>query len=229
MSTQLPLGLRWSQEFALNQFVSPIPGFADMLLRHLGANRQAGMILHGAHKTGKTHLALGLYQALQTTTDSSVVFVAGGQITARALDDIADGAKTILIDDAHMLFTHRDLCERLFVLANKMLDGRLRLLLTSVTAAGMSDVVLPDLQSRMQQMHHYPLMLLNDAELERALVLKARIYGIELSADIVRFLTSQVSRDLAALTKQIKDMDAAALAQKRKLTLAYVRSYVQTL
>jgi DnaA-homolog protein len=78
-------------------------------------------------------------------------------------------------------------------------------------------------------MHHYPLMLLNDAELERALVLKARIYGIELSADIVRFLTSQVSCDLAALTKQIKDMDAAALAQKRKLTLAYVRSYVQTL
>jgi DnaA-homolog protein len=227
MSTQLPLGLRWNQEFALNQFVSPTPGFTDVLLRDLGANRPTGMILHGAHKTGKTHLALGLFQALRTTTDSSVVFVAGGQITARGLDDIGDAAKTILIDDAHLLFTNRDLCERLFVLANKMLDGRLRLLLTSVSAAGTSIVVLPDLLSRMQQMHHYPLTLLNDAELERALVLKAGVYGIELSAEIVQFLTLQVSRDLAALTKQIKDMDAAALAQKRKLTLAYVRSYLQ--
>jgi DnaA-homolog protein len=227
MSTQLPLGLRWNQEFALDQFVSPTPGFTDMLLRDLGTNRPTGMILHGAHRTGKTHLALGLFQTLQTK-DGSVVFVAGRQMTARGLDDITAGAKTILIDDAHLLFAHRDICERLFVLANKVLDGRLRLLLTCIRAAGACEVVLPDLHSRLQQMHHYPLTLLNDAELERALVLKARIYGIELSADIVQFLTSQVSRDLAALTKQIKDMDAAALAQKRKLTLAYVRSYAQT-
>ena len=67
------------------------------------------------------------------------------------------------------------------------------------------------------------------AEAEQATALQARAatLGIELNEDVLQYLQRRLPRDLGALCDALDQLDGAALAQQRRLTVPFVRSVLQ--
>jgi len=51
--------------------------------------------------------------------------------------------------------------------------------------------------------------------------------GIELNEDVLQYLQRRLPRDLGALCDALDQLDGAALAQQRRLTVPFVRSVLQ--
>ena len=66
-------------------------------------------------------------------------------------------------------------------------------------------------------------MQLKDADKQAALQLRAKVRGLELSDDVAQFLILRLSRDTHVLFSKLGELDAASLAEQRKLTIPFVK------
>lgn len=114
--------------------------------------------------------------------------------------------------------------EELFHAWNAALDERRPLLLTARTAPGDWNMLLADLKSRLAAT---PMVRIGppDDRLLEALFLKLwRDRGVDVPADVARYVLARVERSFAGIAAAVDRIDDAALAGRRPVTVPLARA-----
>lgn len=106
---------------------------------------------------------------------------------------------------------------------NRCRDGEFRLLYSLAQRPEDLSLGLADLRSRLQWGLLMQLPSSDDDQVRRIVLERARLLGIELSDDVMSYLLTHHSRNLAAQMDILQTLDGASLADKRRVTIPLVK------
>ncbi|HKJ77017.1 MAG TPA: DnaA/Hda family protein, partial [Gammaproteobacteria bacterium] len=85
---------------------------------------------------------------------------------------------------------------------------------------------LPDLVSRLGWGLIFHVRPLSDEQMIDALQLRARQRGLDLPADVARYLLRHYRRDMTSLASLLERLDHASLVAQRRLTIPFVKQWL---
>jgi DnaA family protein len=171
--------------------------------------------LWGVPGSGRTHL-LRAAAAAATHAGLASRYVAGNSLS----DGSLPSAGLVAVDDVECLDTAQQIA--LFDLYNRILAAGGRLLVAGARAP--RELALrEDLRTRLGAGVTFELHPLSDEEKAAALRGDAAERGLRLDDGVIAYLLSHVARDMATLVAVLDALDRASLAQKRALTVPFVR------
>jgi len=89
------------------------------------------------------------------------------------------------------------------------------------------NIHLPDLASRLINGVVFQVQELSDEEKVEALQMRAKLRGLNLSAEVLHFLLNRFPRDLSALFATLEQLERASLMAQRKLTIPFVKDVLR--
>lgn len=185
-----------------------------------------GCWVWGATSTGKTHL---LQAACEAAGDRSIYLPLA--LLATSSHEILDGLASralICIDDIDSVAGDTLWEEALFALCNQSLDSGATLVVSATAAPRECGIQLADLQSRFARLPVFQTQVLAEAERILALQMRSRHRGLELPDDAAKYLLRRSRRDMASLYDLLDKLDREALRAKRRLTVPFVRSVLES-
>lgn len=175
------------------------------------------LILYGPPASGKTHLA-SVWQKMsgaQPLTPESILDVAG------------NNAKNFIIDDAERCLGRKDAEAALFHLYNRAKEQDGYILLTAATPPRDWNIALPDLKSRLLAA---PAAAVGSPDEQTMAVVLTKLFSdrqIFVPQDVVQFILSRIERSFVAMRDVADAVDRRALAEKRAVTIPFVREILQ--
>ena len=229
MPTQIPLHFEFRADQSFAHYHAGANAEAVACLTRLAEGTGESLIfLWGDAGLGKTHIlqaccqhahqlgANALYLPLHKMRRYGAELLDGlDSVEVACIDDI----ETIIGDDAWEI--------AFFNFFNRSRDRGHRLVVAANSAPADLGIRLPDLQSRLAWGLTLRLQPLGDDDKLAAITLKARHMGLELSPRVGRFLLAHYPRDLPSLWALLSRLDHASLAAKRKLTLPFIKEYLE--
>jgi chromosomal replication initiation ATPase DnaA len=168
-----------------------------------------GLALHGPAGSGKTHLA---HLWCGRTGATLILGAQLGDVGGLTAGDIAvDG-----IEEAPE--------EPLLHLYNSALERRARLLLTMRLPPAALRIALPDLASRLRALPVAGIGPPDDALLAAVLVKQFADRQIEVRPEVIVYLVARIERSFAGAASAAAQLDAAALAAGRPITVKLARA-----
>src|SRR5690606_17785159 len=113
--------------------------------------------------------------------------------------------------------------ERLFLLFNDLRERGHVLVASAACPPRGLQACLPDLASRLAWGTVYQLEELDDAGKAEALRARAHARGFDLGDDILAYILQRSARGTASLFAVLDRMDQLSLAEKRKVTIPFIR------
>jgi DnaA-homolog protein len=226
--TQLPLDIRWHAVSGLDQFKVGDNAAAVAAIRRLADGKERlPVYLYGEPGSGKTHLLHAAARAVGET-GRPVAYVPGALIRQRpwALDGL-EGMALVCIDALDALNGADAAEEALFHLYNRCLERETALLFAALAHPGSLALGRDDLRTRLGWGLCVQVKPMSDADLLDALRERARQRGLELPPASARYLLGRLPRLSTALFPVLEDIDRAALAAKRRLTIPFLRDYLE--
>jgi chromosomal replication initiation ATPase DnaA len=163
------------------------------------------LALIGPKGCGKSHLA----RVFQSQTDALIIL-------ASDIDpEFRTDATTVIIEDLETLASASE--EAVFHLHNNLRHAGGTLLLTSDHPPSRWPIALPDLASRMQATTVVQIANPDDALLSALIMKLFADRQINPQPALVRYLSTRIERSFAAAADIVSQLDAAALAQGRKI------------
>jgi len=216
---QLTLGVRLTDRAVFGNFLEGDNALALAAARSLAqAPGAAGLYLHGMGGSGKSHLLQALCVAVP-----GAAFLPLGTL-AELGPGVLEGAAAlplVAIDDLQQVAGDAAWEQALFGLYNER-----RGMGMAFAASGPATrilVRLPDLTSRLAALPHFGLRPLDESQQRQALQLRARSRGFELPDETVAFLQRRFPRDMGQLAVILDELDAASLAEQRRVTVPFIR------
>lgn len=183
------------------------------------------ILLQGPAGVGKTHLLqAACHQAFER--GDPVVYLPLSEVAGAPPESVLDGlerAPLVALDDLDAVVGRRDWDEALFGLLNRLRDVGCRILLAASSAPDGLPTRLSDLTSRLTWGPVFRLQPPDDDGMKEILARRAELRGLELPEPVAEYLLRHYSRDLAALLELLDQLDLAALAEQRRLTIPFVR------
>ncbi len=173
-----------------------------------------GLILSGPAGCGKSHLG-----AVWCRRSEAPLYPAT-ELQA-AVDAVRHGAAALLVEDLDESPDEQGL----FHLVTAMQEAGGHLLLTCRRPPAQLGLRLADLESRLRAMHSAFLQEPDDALLCDVMRKLFRDRGVRVETDVILFLVRRMQRSFAAARRLVEELDAAALARRRKLTIPFVRAW----
>lgn len=217
---QLPLRIGLRDSATLANFLH---GPNAAAVAALESGYEPFVYLWGAPGTGKSHLLQGLCHRFAAEGGAPVYLPLGEEQLAPEICDGLEMTPLVCLDDIQAVAGNPEWETALFHLYNRIRDVGGRLLVAATAAPGQLGISLPDLQSRLGWGPVFHLQPLSDDEKVDALTLRARARGIELGADVARYLLRRYRRDTHGLFDLLEQLDRASLAAQRRLTIPFVR------
>lgn len=229
MSRQLPLRLTFIAEHGFEEFH---PGGNAETVSHLRrcaeGLSEALIFLWGAEGQGKTHLLHACCrQAHQSGQAVSYLPLQTLQDYGEAVLDDLEHQQLVCLDDLHCLAGVEAWERAIFRLFNRVREMNHRLIISAQIPPAELPIRLPDLKTRLGWGLTLMLRPLSDEDKLAALSLHAQTLGLDLPHQVGRFLLSHHRRDLAGLCRLIEELDHATLAAKRKLTIPFLKTYLE--
>jgi DnaA family protein len=220
----LPLQL---QDHAV--FESFWPAGNDALIAYLielcAKGSSPGCWIWGAAATGKTHL---LQAVCERSGDRSVylplaLFVEGGPEALHGLEN----RQFICLDDIDTVAGDPEWERALFELCNQAQDSGGILVISANASARECAFELEDLKSRFSRLPPFHLQALADADLVKALQLRATLRGLDLPLETANYLLTRRKREMASLYALLDKLDQEALKAQRRLTIPFVKTVLE--
>ena len=164
------------------------------------------LVLTGPEGSGKSHLA----RVFAASRDAVVLH-------ADALPADRHPQTATVVEDMDRLPRASE--EAMFHLHNHLAAHRLPLLMTARSLPGRWPIALPDLASRMQATTPAAIDAPDDALLQALLMKLFADRQLTLAPDVAAYLMPRIERSFAGAQRIVADLDAAALAEKRAITV----------
>ncbi|MGH8229846.1 MAG: DnaA regulatory inactivator Hda [Steroidobacteraceae bacterium] len=222
---QLPLGVRFPDRAV---FASFLPGRDIEAVQHLEALARGTVSgtawICGPTGAGKTHL-------LQAACVLASERLRAAYFPLRELALLGSGAlegltgvDCICLDDLDAVAGRSEWERALFSLHREMDERGGRLVAAAQVPPALIGWTLGDLGSRWSASAVFQLRGLEESERARALQLRARVRGLELPDETARWLERRFPRDMGTLYHLLDTLDEAALVERRRLTVPFIRS-----
>ncbi len=219
---QLPLLLRFPAPRRLAAFVAgDNTGVVETLSRVAHGGALEGAFLSGPEGSGKTHL---LSAMVADTPGAFYLPLAQLGEQAELMISSISPASLICVDEVEAVIGHRTREVALFDLFNRVREDRGRILFAARQAPARLGLGLPDLVSRLSSLAQLTLRPLSDASAREVLVHRAELRGFELEEEVLDFLFRRFPRNLGAMIELIDQLDIESLAQRRRVTVPFIRS-----
>lgn len=229
MAEQIPLHFAFNPELSFHRFYS---GSNGEVVKHLKDSLQGEgeslIFLWGGRGTGKTHLLNACCREASAGGKSIsylplTVLVDYGPLMLDGLEY----QDVVCLDDLDAVAGNTAWEAALFTLFNEM-RGRQGTLITSARLPPTQlPITLPDLKTRFGWGLTLKLHPLNEQDRLAVLDLHAQLLGLELSPRVGQFLLSHCRRDLPTLRELLDELNLATLAAKRKLTIPFIKTYLE--
>lgn len=177
------------------------------------------IVIYGPEACGKTHLA----EVWRTRSNARVV--QAGDIAGRDAPAIVHGASAVVVERADRVTDERALLH----LYNYLAGQGGSLLLTAATAPTHWNLKLPDLRSRLTALPAIAVGAPDDALIEAVMVKQFSDRQIRVAPDVITYLVTRVERSLATVRAVVAALDAAALAERRPITVPLARQVLDRL
>lgn len=212
-------------------FASFYQGENRQLVEHLNKvvskenTRFSFTFLSGTNQTGKSHLLYASCVKAQELGLSNILLPLDQliQMKPEVLDGV-DSYDLICVDNFELIGGNEAWEKAFFYLFN-LLDAAGKTLI--VAANGLPDTLnikLPDLISRLNWGVTYQLKYLNDDDKVKALQVRAKLRGLELSIEAGRYMVSRLTRDITSLINALDKLDKTSIALQRKLTIPFIKT-----
>jgi DnaA-homolog protein len=221
---QLPLGVRLPDRAVFASFLPARNGQAVEHLRQVADARVVGTTwLCGPQGAGKTHL-------LQAVCAQASTRMGAGYVPLRELGKLGIGVldglrqlECLCLDDLDEVVGQLQWERELFGLWREMEDSGGRLVTAAQSPPALLRWALPDMGSRFAASAIFQLRVLDEAEQQAALQLRAKLRGFELPEETSRWLLRRYPRDMRKLYELLDTLDEAALVAQRRLTVPFIR------
>lgn len=226
---QLSLGVKLNDDATFDNFYLQAEGQNALVLaslrQQLTTADEPFIYLWGPSGCGLSHLLQASCHAAQQSrmgfqylplTDLADV---NPEVVLRDLDTL----DYLAIDDLQSVAGDPVWEEALFNIYNRSRERGQRLLVAARQGPRDVRVELPDLKSRLQWGLTCYLSPLNDEAKQRALQIRARARGLELTDEVAQYLLQRLSRDTRQVFHYLEILDTASLTEQRKLTIPFVK------
>lgn len=224
-----------------NYFVADNREAVTALQRHTAGHAttesDAITYLWGSAGTGKTHLlqalchqAASLSNGIDSRRGVAVAYLPLTQALTQLDPAMLEGLEhlaLICIDDIQAIAEHPLWEAALFHLYNRIRASGAHCVIAGNSGPHGLGLHMPDLVSRLCWGQVLHLNALDDDAVISALQLRAHHRGLELSEEVARFLWRRHSRDMASLFTLLERLDRDSLAAQRKLTIPFVKAFMQ--
>ncbi|WP_323378440.1 HdaA/DnaA family protein [Skermanella mucosa] len=215
---QLPLDLGHRPAMGADDFLVAPSNEAAVAWLDLWPNWPApALVIFGPAGCGKTHLA----QVWRARTQAPRV--EPGDLRIETLPRLLSEAAAVVIDNADRGTGDARAERALFHLYNLARETGGHLLLTSESAPARWGINLPDLRSRLMAAPAVAVGAPDDALLAAILVKLFADRQLRVGHDVIRFLVTHMERSFDAARRLVADLDAAALAARRRITVPLAR------
>lgn len=219
---QLPLSVRLHDRASFESFLPGPNQDALTQLKALAEQQRAGLTwLCGPEGSGKTHLM----QSLCVRGGSAAAYVPLSQLESYGAAAVGawQGARWLCLDEVATAIGRPEWERALFALYRDCEERGASLLMAAREAPTQLPFVLPDLASRCAAGHRLALQALDEQQQCTALQLRAQQRGFDLPEETARYLQRRLPRDMSSLFALLDELDAAALAAQRRLTVPFIR------
>lgn len=175
------------------------------------------LIVYGPEGCGKTHLT-HVWRAR-----SHAVTVDRAALSVAAVPDLVGSARACIVEDADGTVDE----EALLHLYNLLAEEGGHLLLTAGAPPARWNIALPDLASRLAAAVAVEVGAPDDALIGAVLIKQFADRQIEVDAAVPSFLLARMERSFAAARRIVAALDAAALAEKRRITVPLAREVLR--
>jgi chromosomal replication initiation ATPase DnaA len=174
------------------------------------------LAIYGPPGCGKTHLArvFAARSAARLVTAESLVI--------ERLPEILATARAFVVDDAD-----RAPARAMLHLYNLLAERGGHLLVASRDPPARWKVTLDDLHSRLAAAPAVAVSAPDDALLAALLVKLFADRQVEVSEDVVLYLVTRMERSFEAARQMVADLDTAALAERRSITVKFASAVLQ--
>jgi DnaA family protein len=219
---QLPLGLSLRAQAVFANFSV---GENREVLAALRAPGRHPLWLYGVRGSGKTHLLQAMCAEAGETAAYLSLDPAFG-LPPQALGGY-ERCRVVCIDDADAVAGRREWEEALLHLFIEAAEARSRLVFASRPTPRQVGWLLGDWRSRALACVLYQVRELDEAGRAEALRLRAAQRGLALPIETLDYLMRRVPRDLTSLLEVLDTLDAASLAEQRRLTIPFIRAALE--
>jgi len=182
------------------------------------------LYLWGEAGSGKTHLLNACCQsALHAGASHAYLPVRGPAPCAAHIARIASQA-LVCVDDCQAAADDADWQGALFGLYEALQARGGALIAAADRPPAALHLGLKDLESRLVSGGVFRIAVLSDAGNMVALRARARLRGFELPDAVLRFILAHHRRDTASLFALLDRIDAASLAERRRITVPFIKS-----
>lgn len=229
MPLQLPLHLEFPEQKSFEQYHGGVNAEAVECLRRCALGSGEPLIfLWGGAGLGKTHLLQACCR-LAHQSQQSVCYLSFkalheyGPAVLEGLENI----QLVCLDDLESVLGDKTWEYGFFAFFNRLRDEGNRLIIAAHAPPTALPVKLADLRTRLAWGLTLRLYPLSDSDKLAALTLRAQNLGLELTPQVGRFLLTHYRRDLPSLWQLLEQLDQATLAAKRKLTIPFLKIYLE--
>ena len=240
---QLPLPLALPSKQTLDSFI-----FEDNLLLkdallqiNTISSKNALLMVHGAHHSGKTHLATAAYQHAISQSisayylDLSLLFApeiltahqaASNTHSETLMSDILagyEGHELLVVDNMHVVAGNKELEIALFDLINRCIESACAMVLTSALGPAHHDFCLPDLRSRLTWGQVYHIHPLTDDGLLQAVTSYVQTRGLNMQINAISYLLKFSTRDFSSIQRVIDELDKVSLSHQQAITIPLIK------
>lgn len=227
MSQQLTLtGLSLHEQATFdNYFYGENTQIVDYLKSFIDVHNEQFIYLWGEVGTGKSHLLQACcHQMSQQGKMAMYLSLADyAMLSPECFEDL-EQFQLVCLDAIDAIAAQSTWEEALFGLYNRLRDSNVLLLVAGNALPKDLGIKLADLVSRLNWGPAFMLHPLSDDDKCKALQFRAKGRGLKLTTEVASFLLHRCERNMKALFEVFEQLDQAALANKHRLTIPFVKS-----
>ncbi|MEJ2042523.1 MAG: DnaA regulatory inactivator Hda [Reinekea sp.] len=225
VSRQLPLHISFREDAVFEDYLPANNAIAVGTLRQALVRLDDHLIyLWGASGVGISHLLQAAVHDLQSQTLNAIYLPLGECIDygPEALEGL-DEMDAVALDDIDALIGHAHWQEAIFHFYNRMRDSGRMILVGGSCSPLHLGLSLADLKSRLSSGLTLNLVQMDDEQRTDWVIWKGRKRGLVITPEVAEFLINRHNRNMRELVATFDQIDAASLAEKRKITIPFLK------
>ncbi|MDE2166842.1 MAG: DNA replication protein [Alphaproteobacteria bacterium] len=178
---------------------------------------QPALAIYGPPGAGKTHLA-HVFAARVRATGATPILIEPAGLEVETVPALVGASRAVVVDGANLAAE-----QALLHLYNFVAERRGHLLIVAPESPSHWSILLPDLRSRLLAAPAVALSPPDDALLGAVLVKLFADRQVTVAVDVIAYLVPRIERSFAVARATAAALDAAALAEKRPITVPLAR------